>query len=81
MSVGELIGLWPEPSLTTFAADIGVPVKHASAMKARDSLPDEYRPAVVESANRRGIEGVTYELLTLMHAMRPEQASAGASVP
>lgn len=77
-TVSDLIGLWPEPSLTTFAADINVPTKHASAMKRRNSIPDEYRPAVTDAAQRRGIEGVTYERLTLMHARRPDALSAGA---
>lgn len=76
-TVSDLIGLWPSPSLTTFAADISIPTKHASAMKSRNSIPDDYRPAVIDAAKRRGIDGVTYERLTLMHARAP-QASAEA---
>lgn len=77
-TVSDLIGLWPEPSLTTFAADIRVPTKHASAMKARDSINVDYWPDVIAAAERREIEGITYERLTLMHAKRPESVSVEA---
>lgn len=80
-TVSDLIGLWPEPSLTTFASDISIPVKHASAMKARDSINVDYWPDLIAAAERRGLEGVTYERLALMHAKRPSAVSAEASAP
>lgn len=80
-TVSDLIGLWPEPSLTTFAADISVPTKHASAMKARNSINVDYWPDVISAAERRDILDVTYERLTLMHAKRPQPLSAEASAP
>jgi hypothetical protein len=81
-TVSDLIGLWPEPSLTTFASDIRVPVKNASAMKSRDSINVDYWPDVIAAAEGRGFEGVTYERLALMHAKRPAVAStAEATAP
>lgn len=77
-TVSDLIGLWPAPELTTFAADINVPTKHASAMKTRNSINVDYWPDVIAAAERRGLEGVTYERLTLMHAKRSQPMSAGA---
>lgn len=76
-TVTDLIGLWPDPSLTTFADDIRVPVKHASAMKSRGSINVDYWPELIAAAERRGLEGVTYERLTLMHAKRPQSVSEG----
>jgi len=78
-TVSDLLGLWP--SLTDFASDIRVPLKNASAMKARGSINVDYWPDVVAAAERRGFEGVTYKCLALMHAKRPEPASTAGAAP
>lgn len=61
-----MIGFWP--SLAVFAADIGVEYGHAKRQKARNSIPDAYRPAVVAAARRRKIPGVTFKTLTISAA-------------
>lgn len=73
-TVSDLMALWPSDA--EFARDAGIAPKHASMMKRRGSIPDDYRPGVIDAALRRGIEGVTYERLTLMHAKRPSPVSA-----
>lgn len=55
---------------------IGVRTEHAMQMKRRRSIPEQYRPKLIEAAAERAIEGVTYESLTLIHARRPEPAGA-----
>jgi hypothetical protein len=76
-TVAELMALWPSDA--EFAREAGIAPKHAHAMKRRGSIPDEYRAGVVDAAVRRGIVGVTFERLTLMHAKRPVPASEGAA--
>lgn len=78
-TVSDLMGLWP--TLTDFASDIRIPVKHASAMKTRGSINVDYWPDVIAAAERRGFAGVTYERLTFMHAKRPHATSAEAASP
>jgi hypothetical protein len=56
-----VINLWP--SLGDFAADIGVSYGAAKQMRRRNSIPDEYRSAVVEKAATRGFKGISFELL------------------
>lgn len=77
-TVADLMALWPSDA--EFARDAGIAPKHASTMKARNSIPDDYRPGVIDAAQRRGFEGVTYERLTLIHAKRPP-VSAEAATP
>lgn len=60
MTHTAMIGLWP--SLTDFAADIGVSYGTAKAMRRRGSIPAEYWKAVVEGARRRDLD-VTFEAL------------------
>lgn len=75
----DVIDRWP--SLREFADDIGVPYGTAKQMRRRNSIPDEYRSAVVEKAKERDIEGVSFELLTLTAPPRgaASSQSAGAS--
>jgi hypothetical protein len=76
----DVIDRWP--SLRCFAGDIGVPYGTAKQMRRRNSIPDEYRAAVVEKAIARGIDGVTFELLTLTAPARgssPTSQSAEAA--
>jgi len=57
----EIIDRWP--SLTDFASDLSVEYGTAKAMRRRGSIPPDYWPTVVQSASRRGINGVSLELL------------------
>lgn len=51
-----------------FAAALSIPGSHARTMKARDSIPPEYWPEVVQQAASRGVPGVSYELLAQLVA-------------
>jgi hypothetical protein len=62
----EIIDRWP--SLTTYAADIGVRYGTAQVMRYRGSIPARYWKRVVAAAARRGIEGVSLDLLASIEA-------------
>lgn len=62
-NVTDLIALWPEPKISTFARDIGVTTEHGAALKRRGSIPPSRWNAVVEAADKRKIKGVTLDLL------------------
>jgi hypothetical protein len=53
-----------------FGRAIGISDGHARVMKARDSIPAEYWPTVVEQADIRGIGGIDHETLTNLYARR-----------
>jgi hypothetical protein len=65
----ELIALWP--SIADFGEDAGEgtlkgePLKanHVHTLKARKHMPSQYWPGIIEGAKRRGIRGVTAELM------------------
>ena len=59
----EIIDRWPKPSLQTFADDIGVVYVTAQLMRYRSSISSTHWDAVVAGAKRRGIDGVSLELL------------------
>lgn len=59
----ETIEKWP--SLSEFAADLGVPYGTAKAMKRRGSIPADRWVDVVEKARARGFEDITHEALAL----------------
>ena len=52
-----VIGLWP--SISEFAADLGVGYGHARIWKHRRSVPVDYWQAVEDRARERGIDGAT----------------------
>jgi hypothetical protein len=62
----EIIDRWP--SLTAYAADIGVRYGTAQVMRYRGSIPAKYWKRVVAAAARRGIDGVSLELLASIEA-------------
>jgi hypothetical protein len=62
----EIIDRWP--SLTTYASDIGVRYGTAQVMRYRGSIPARYWKRVVAAASKRGIEGVTLDLLASIEA-------------
>ena len=62
----EIIDRWP--SLTAYAGDIGVRYGTAQVMRYRGSIPAKYWKRVVAAAARRGIDGVSLELLASIEA-------------
>jgi hypothetical protein len=72
----QLIGLWPKPFLSNFAADIGVPYVTANMMRQRNSIAARYWASIVEAAEKRGIEGVTIELLAELARQRDLERAA-----
>lgn len=69
-NVTDLIALWPEPKISTFAKDIGVTTEHGAAMKRRGSIPPSRWNQVVEAAAKRNIDGITIEALANLAAVR-----------
>lgn len=73
----DLIGSWPREngrtSIGTFAVDAGVPYLNAQMMRHRNSVPSDYWPQLVEAARRRGLEGVTLELLAQLQVKKRAQ--------
>lgn len=68
MSHIHIIEKWP--TLSEFAADLGVPYGTAKAMKRRGSIPAERWVDVVEKAKARRIKNITLEVLALAKAER-----------
>lgn len=75
----EIIDRWP--TLRAFADDIGVAYGTAKAMRRRNSIPDQHRPRVVESAFDRGFDGITFELLTRLAAAAPGVSDSPDTTP
>jgi hypothetical protein len=63
-----------------FGAAIGIPDSHARAMKTRDSIPPEYWPATVRTAETKGIAGVTADAMAKIAARKagrlPEEVAS-----
>lgn len=77
----SIIRLWP--TLSDFAADLGVAYGTAKAMRRRGSIPAEHWKSAVDGARARGIEGVTLEVLAeaAAAARARETSLAPAGVP
>lgn len=71
-SFSEVIGQWE--TTADFAKDIGVQYVSAAAMKRRNSIPSAYWEQTVEAAKRRGIKGVTLQLLARLARKREAAA-------
>lgn len=65
-SVAELVALWP--SRPDFAADVGVKIGLVNSWVHRGVIPDLYWLAISDGAQRRGIAGVSLEVLARMRA-------------
>lgn len=65
----EIVSRWP--SIAAFADDIGVAYETAKKMNQRSSIGRDYWLKVVEAAAKRGIDGISIELIA--------RASAGVS--
>lgn len=72
----QIIDEWP--SLSDFAADLGVPYGTAKAMRRRGSIPPEHWSRVVAAASDRSIDGVSMERLAALRAARRETAQVAA---
>lgn len=59
----QVIDKWPDPSPVTLGEDIGVPAGTVRQWRNRNSLPDRVWKATVTAARKRGIAGVSLELL------------------
>lgn len=72
-SFSDLISRWP--SIGAYADDMGLKYVTAQMQRYRDSIPATYWPAVVKVAKKRGISGVTLELLASLAADRASRAA------
>lgn len=72
----DIINAWEKPGL--LAEDIGEEVGTVRQWRNRDTFPDRVWKAAVAAAARRGIEGVTLELLASI-AARAHRAVATTS--
>lgn len=68
MSHTPIIDKWP--SLSDFAADLGIQYGTAKAMRRRGSIPADRWVEVVEKAKARKLKGVSLEALALAAAER-----------
>ncbi|BAQ44369.1 hypothetical protein [Methylobacterium aquaticum] len=75
-TVSDLIAKWP--SISDWARDLGLRPSHGTVIKHRGSIPVAYWPKMIAAAEQRGINGVTYEALALIHAAAA-RAEAGAA--
>lgn len=75
----ELIDLWakstPEQPTHPLAADLGVKSSLIAVWKHRNSIPSEHWAGTVASAGKRGIEGVTLEVMARLAASRKGRAA------
>ena len=72
-SFRDIIGLWP--SCEALGADLNENGNAVRKWRLRDSVPPSHWAAVVASANSRGIEGVTLNLMAEL-ASRPRKRVA-----
>ena len=56
---------------------LGIEDSHARTMKARDSIPVEHWPKLIELARSRGVAGVSYDSLHAMRAYRLASKNGG----
>jgi hypothetical protein len=64
---------------TEVAKHFGLAVSTVGSWVSRDSIPDDFRPGMVELAARKNVAGIDYRWMTLVHA-KP-LASAGTPQP
>jgi hypothetical protein len=75
-SFTELIHLWPQPSIASFASDLELPYVNAQQMARRNSIAPKHWDAVIAAAELRGIEGVTKALLADLATARDLERAA-----
>jgi hypothetical protein len=50
--------------MTALAADLGIPASTVRAWRKRGAIPPRYWAAMVASAERHGIRGLNYDILS-----------------
>ncbi len=68
-----VVNAWP--SAAELARDLGISEIRTRAWRNREMIPAENWLAVVEAANRRGIEGVTLDLLAGLASQKRQSAA------
>lgn len=64
----EIIDAWI--SQDALAKDLKIPLGHVCVMRHRDSIPSDYWMGLVKAAKRRGVKGITIEVLHKIKAAR-----------
>lgn len=77
-SVSALIAVWP--TIAEFASDVGCGYEAARQMRRRESIAPDHWPTVIAAADRKGIEGVTFEWLARQRLTPATFASASGHV-
>ncbi len=72
-SFTEIINAWPHPS--KLAEDVGVTPGLVAVWKHRDSIPAVYWGDVENAAQRRGIDGVTYQKMGVLARTKRSEAA------
>jgi hypothetical protein len=61
----DLFDRWERPA--RLAADLGISRQNLRMMRTRRSIPVRFWPGLIASARRRGIGGLSYDLLVRLH--------------
>lgn len=78
MTVSDIFDLWP--SASDLARDIGLlRESHGTVMRHRGRIPVRHWPRLMEAAEKRGIEGLSYEVLVAAHAGKNSAHNPGCS--
>ncbi|HMG49545.1 MAG TPA: hypothetical protein VK597_03055 [Inquilinus sp.] len=77
----ELFDCWERPSC--LATDLGISRQHLWMIRTRRSIPLRFWPRLISSAERRGIGGLSYDLLVRLHVPDSfaDPSSTGSSPP
>jgi hypothetical protein len=62
------MALWP--SIETLSQDVGVPYQTVHSWRRRNSIPAIYWDDVAKTAKKRGIPGITTDLLRKIYSAR-----------
>lgn len=73
----DIINAWP--TLSDFAAEIGVTYGAAKAMRRRGRIGIEHVDAVVSAAEARGLAGISAELIARLVSARRAAAASSTS--
>lgn len=77
-TVRDVIEAWP--SAEHFSSDLGLKYpSHGRVMKIRNRIPRAHWDAVVLSASKRGIDGITHRLLENLHNSAPAAQAEDAA--
>lgn len=60
-----LFDCWERPA--RLAADLGISPQHLRMIRVRRSIPVRFWPGLIAGAKRRGIAGLSYDLLVRLH--------------